>query len=384
MKIAQIVSTFSPYTGGMGQAAYDLSLELTRRGYEVTVFTPRYLKNSKLIDSPLQIKYLKPLISYGNAAWVPQLAWQLSKFNIIHLHYPFFGGQEAVWLAKKLNPKLKLVITYQMDVFGGQGLKAIFFRFYQKYLTPLILKSADAVTVSTRDYAENSAIKIIMDTAPAKFLELPNGVDTGRFKPRQKNETLLTRHKLNQQDKIILFVGGLDTAHYFKGLDYLLRALVPLNDQRIKALIVGDGDLRVNYKQQATELGIASRVIFVGRVSAGELPYYHSLADVLVLPSIDSSESFGIVLVEAMASGKPVIASSLPGVRQVVDDGVTGLLVRPKDSVALSKALVELLTNRELAGKLGTAGFKKVEEYYDWRVIGAKCEELYAALTTGT
>ena len=391
MRVAQIVSTFPPYYGGIGNVAYATSLELTRRGYQVTVFTPLYQRTTSSADLSdkarseaegatadlfFNVKRLRPLIAYGNAAFTPQLAWQLRNFDVIHLHYPFFGGAEMVALGRRLAPKAKLVITYHMDV-TGFGLQRKFFAWHQKYVMPKIINAADLVIGTSLDYLKHSALQPLLARQPNKFMAIPNGVDTEVFTPGEPSSTLRQRHFLTSNDYVVLFVGGLDRAHYFKGVDYLLRALVPL-DAHVKCVIVGSGNLETEYLRQTEELGLTDRVIFAGRVSNVELPLYYQLADVVVLPSIDASEAFGITLIEGMAAAKPVIASALPGVRTVVDDGVNGFLVKQQDSVGLSKTIIEVLSDPQLMTRLGQAGRRKAEEEYDWRVIGARLEEAYA------
>ncbi|PIS05160.1 MAG: hypothetical protein COT81_02355, partial [Candidatus Buchananbacteria bacterium CG10_big_fil_rev_8_21_14_0_10_42_9] len=150
MKIAQIVSTFPPYHGGMGNTAYNFSKYLAKLGHDVTVITPTTAKK----DNPAEFKieYLKPLFSFGNAGFLPQLFWRLSEYDIIHLHYPFFGGTEAVLFFKKFkNPKAKLVLQYHMDVVAS-GFKSCFFKIYNKIVRPQIIEIADLIICSSFDY----------------------------------------------------------------------------------------------------------------------------------------------------------------------------------------------------------------------------------------
>jgi glycosyltransferase involved in cell wall biosynthesis len=169
----------------------------------------------------------------------------------------------------------------------------------------------------------------------------------------------------------VLFVGALDRAHYFKGMPILLAALARLQqDPHVRLLVVGDGDLRPAYQRQAQTLGVGDRVVFCGRVSDRELPAHYRLADLLVLPSTTMGEAFGLVLLEAMASGKPVIASNLPGVRSVVSDGVDGLLFKPGDVRDLAERIDTLLADPQRRQRMGERGRVKVEEKYAWpRVI---------------
>ena len=127
MRIASITCVFPPYKGGIGNAALANAEELKKRNAEIVVFTPRAFLRDKKIPTLIRVKKLFPIFKYGNAAILIQLAWQLKSFDIIHLHYPFFGSAEIIWLLKKFNKtKAKLIITYHMDVIGSGSLKKFF------------------------------------------------------------------------------------------------------------------------------------------------------------------------------------------------------------------------------------------------------------------
>jgi glycosyltransferase involved in cell wall biosynthesis len=377
MKIAQVVSTFPPYRGGMGNVAYYFTDELVKLGHKITVFTP--FQKESLKEVSFEIKYSKPFLKFGNAALVPQLIFCLSGFDIIHLHWPFFGGAEFVWLAKKIKKHYpKLVIQYHMDVVASRW-KGKIFKIYNKVLRAKILKAADLVICSSYDYINHSEVKKIYEVNKDRWLEIPFGVDQKKFKPLPKKAELLEKYKILPPEKIILFVGGLDKAHYFKGVSVLLEAfnLVIKDISDVKLLIVGEGDLKKKYQNLAAELKIGNKVVFAGRISNEELPNHYNLAEVVVLSSIDHSEAFGLVLLEAMACAKPIIASDLAGVRTLIEVGVNGFLAKAGDASDLAEKIKKILTEQELASFFGQAGRKKVEEVYNWEKVGKKLEEAY-------
>jgi glycosyltransferase involved in cell wall biosynthesis len=207
-------------------------------------------------------------------------------------------------------------------------------------------------------------------------VEIPCGVNHLLFKPRPKDKELMKTHDLYGK-KVILFVGGLDKAHYFKGINILIQAMQKFSDgDKVRCVIVGDGELKSTYQGLADSLGLGKKIIFTGYTKDNMLPKYYNLADMLVLPSVDKSEAFGIVALEAMSSGVPVIASDLPGVRSVVDKKETGLLVKPGSVDNLVDMIEYLLKNPQEAKEYGQNGRKKVLEKYTWDSIGYKLDNV--------
>lgn len=370
MKIAHVVCVYSPYKGGIGNVCRSMVKGLRGLGHEVKVFTPNYNGGNIESDGVLRLRTFGKL---GNGAFIPSVIFKLKEFDIIHLHYPFFGGVEPVWLFKLLNKKKRLIIHYHMDVFSlGLGVKIL--SIPSKLISGSLFYLSDAITCASRDYIKNSSIKDIYKDNKNKFFEIPFGVDIERFYPninRGPNKT-----------KKILFVGGLDRAHYFKGFNILFNALILVGKKRTDWVlqIVGSGDLKKHYEELAKKLEIKERIIFLGDVSDDDLPNVYRDSDFLVLPSINSNEAFGLVLLEAMASGLPVIASSLPGVRSVFSDGKEGFLVAPNNKNDLEDRIIKILENNELAEKMGTAGRRLAEKKYDQRVVIKNLENLYESL----
>jgi glycosyltransferase involved in cell wall biosynthesis len=173
---------------------------------------------------------------------------------------------------------------------------------------------------------------------------------------------------------LVLFVGGLDSAHYFKGVSVLIDALAYLDG--VHAMIVGDGDLRASYEAQAQTVA-KGRVHFAGKVPLGELIALYQAATVTVLPSTTQGEAFGMVLIESMACGTPVVASDLPGVRTVVNNGVDGLLVAAGDATRLAGALAHFTDDTTTTRTMGEKGRAKVSRHYAWPHIGDRLEQLY-------
>lgn len=378
MKIAHIVSTFPPYRGGMGNVAYHMADRLSSLGHEVTVFTPKYGFKDEDVISIFKVHKLLPQLKLGNSALVLHLFYHLiaKKFDVIHLHYPFMGAYLASILTKLFRrKKTRFVLHYHMDLVG-KGWRKVVYSIYNKIFLGWMVKVADAVLMTSRDYLEHSIIYEHYPKYQNKFQILPNGVDIAHFKPMPKSFTLSA--KLNPENKkIILFVGALDSSHYFKGVNYLIKAVQLLTRDDFKLIIVGEGDLRPVYEDMVDSFDLAGKVLFTGFVPDEVLVKYYSLCDIFVLPSVDKSEAFGMVLLEAMAFAKPVIASDLPGVREVVERNISGVLCKPKQADQLADKIKAFLEHPKQCLEYGEAGRKTVEEKYSWIKVVDRLKKIY-------
>lgn len=345
MKIAIITPVYPPYRGGIGRVA-ELEVEwLKKQGHEVEVFSN---ENS--------------LLKIGNAGWAPQLLAKYNDFDVVHLHYPFFGAIEYM-----RKPRAgRFIVTYHMDTIDS-GFKGILFKLYTAIIMPRVLRLADRIMVSSFDYLKQSAAASLFLKNHSKFYEVPFGVDEHKFYPDAQKNNSKTR---------LLFVGGLDSAHYFKGLHVLLNALALMDTRDFELLIVGDGNLRKMYEETVERLNLKSVVTFLGAVSDEDLPKVYREADIFVFPSVDASEAFGLVVLEAMASGLPVIASNLPGVRTLVREGETGLLFTRGNVQELKQALLKLLEDKNLREQFGRRARLVVNEQYSLELFERRMNEI--------
>jgi phosphatidyl-myo-inositol alpha-mannosyltransferase len=227
-----------------------------------------------------------------------------------------------------------------------------------------------AVSPSAQHYAA-AALRMPLGS----FRVLPNGVDDTAFATAEPLPELIDPGR-----PLILFVGRLEPR---KGVDVLMRAFLRLraSTPRVRLCVVGEGPGRERY-QQMIPPSIRPDAQFVGAVDQAELPRYHASADVFVSPAV-GGESFGVVLLEAMAAGLPVVASDIPGYRTVLKDGRQGRLVPPNDAFALAEAVATLLENEKLRLAMGAEGRQTAAEYA-WPVIGRRIESVYRAVRERT
>lgn len=369
MKIAIVTATYPPYRGGIGSAAQGEAMALAALGHEVTVLTLARGAGAIAMEKMpgLRVERMSPTLAWGNAGWCPDLPERLKAQDVVILHYPFFGGAEPIghWRAFSSGPKL--VLRYDMDVRGQGWLKACF-DLHRSYWLPLILGAADRVVVSSMDYAQTGDLAGRLKALGDRLMALPYGVDMERFRPIPG---------INRRNQL-LFVGGLDHAHYFKGVDNLLMAVAPLleEDSARRLVLVGNGERVEALRALCSQLGMASQVEFKTGCGDAELSRLYGESLVTVLPSTDRSESFGIVLAESLACGTPVLASNLPGIRVVFQDGTHGHLVGKGSSDAEPYVMAELAERlrwclehpAELAA-MGARGPAWVQERFDWKAI---------------
>lgn len=373
MRVAHIAPVFPPYRGGMGAVAFHQARALAAAGAAVTVVTPRG-KVPRARPAGVTVEEWPALLARGNAACLPQVLWRLRGFDVVHLHYPFFGTAELL-AARRLAGGPRLVLQYQMDVVGVHW-KARLFHWHRRTALPFILRMADALVVTSYDYAASSFLAADLAALEAKLVAIPGGVDLGAFSPAGGRSAARAALGLAERPTVF-FLARLDRAHYFKGLHVLIDALSLIPEA---ALVVGgDGEWRAQYEAQA-RARLGDRAHFVGDVPDAVLPAYFRAADALALPSIDRTEAFGLVLLEALACGTPVVASRLPGVRTLVDEGRTGYLVTPGDPLELAQALTRCLHESALLAPNAVAF---VRDRFSWEAIAAELLALYQRLLAG-
>jgi rhamnosyl/mannosyltransferase len=385
MKIAQIVCVYPPYPGGIGQSAKRFG-EILASEHEVKTFTLRPAE--EFIEERADVKYLKPILRVGHGGLPFSLLFLLPKFDCIYLHYPFFGASEIVWLYLLFHPNTKLVIHYHMDTAD--------LAWYLKPLTWLsamtkisLFKKADTIISGSLDYIDNSQISEFAKKYPEKFREVPFGLDTDLFSPKlpehdtgmiAKTKAIVnyvTKAFIKRGQVNLLFVGGLDSAHYFKGLPVLFEALSKVTKKHWRLNIVGTGNLTESYKQQVDTLGFTNQVKFLGRLDETALIKTYQDSDIFILPSINRHEAFGLVLTEAMACGIPVIASYLPGVRKVFRDGFDGLQVDPGDASNLAEVIDELIGNENRRLTMGKSARSYAVAKYSWDKVSDKLKRAF-------
>lgn len=298
------------------------------------------------------------------------------EIDIAHAHYNMpYSDYSALRYSKR--KKVPFVVTYHADAqdSGGNFVRNLAQKIYNRSLLKNVLNGADVIIATSNSYIDES--KFLGDYRD-KIEVIPNGINLEEFNIKHGKAECRNKLDLPCDKKIILFFGNIVA---YKGPHILLKAFLKVKSQfkDVKLVFAGRGEMQEELKKLAADLGVKDDIIFTGYVDEKLKPFYYRSADIFCLPSITMAEAFGIVNLEAMACGVPVISSKLGGIPDVVIDKKTGLLVKPEDEEALAESIIFLLENEDISQKMGKNGKKKVEEY-SWRKIAEKTQEIYERL----
>jgi rhamnosyl/mannosyltransferase len=269
-------------------------------------------------------------------------------------------------LASELLPRsVKRVIGWHSDIVRQQGLLKLY-----RPLLDRSLRGADAIIAATPAHISSSEqLSPVRDSA--RLHVVPYGFDLSRFRDRPP---LADEIRRRHGGALLLFALGRHV--YYKGFGFLIRALASVPQAALA--LGGQGPLTAELQRVAREAGVADRVHFIGRVPDQDLPAWYHACDVFCLPSVEPAEAFGIVQVEAMACGRPVLCCQLDnGVNWVNRDGVTGLAVPPADVSALAAALERLRGDASLRARLGEAGRRRAFDVFSAEAMARSTLAIY-------
>jgi D-inositol-3-phosphate glycosyltransferase len=393
-------------TGGMNVYVRELAKNLGSFGIHVDVFTrsqdehvPHVLHDlgygNRVVHVPAGPEVPLPKKELANylpdfAAGIQRFAEEKNlKYDLIHSHYWMSGIAALTLKANWSVPVVQMFHTLGLmknrvarspDEVEGS---------YRVDGERKVIQFADRLVVATP--AEQSQLEFLYRTDTRKMVTIPPGVDTSHFYPIPADEAKAVIG-VPPKDRLLLFVGRIEP---LKGIETLIRAMAYVNENKLLvdcpecphylAVIGGDPNLTnqdmsgemARLQKLCQELGIGDTVIFLGKRSQDSLPYYYSAADVVIVPS--HYESFGMVALEAMACGTPVVASQVGGLAFLVQDGVTGYVVPDDDPAALGDRLAQLILNPDLRQKLGEQATYYAQDY-SWENITSRMKTLYTGL----
>ncbi len=338
LRVLHVGKFYPPYKGGM-ETHLETLCRLLRSEVDLRVVVANTDRQrvDEVIDG-VSVTRLGTRINLGAAPYTPGLSRFIREAaaDIVHLHFPH---PTAVLSYLASRHRGRLVVTYHSDIVRQRVLGLAF----RPILHAALARASSIICTSPAYIASSSVLR----AHSARCRVLPFSIETERFANADPDAVRIIRAQYG--DRVVLAVGRLVS---YKGFEHLIRAM---RDISAHLVLVGDGPLGSSLEGLARACGVAERVTFLERVNDVN-PYYHA-ADVFALPSVARSEAFGLVQLEAMAAGLPVVNTNLPsGVPYVSPHNVTGLTVAPRDSGALAGAINRLLDDAALRGRLGDAG----------------------------
>lgn len=381
MHILQTPVRFHPHIGGVETYVHDLSKKLIELGHDVSVVCAKVnpeTDSHEQIDG-IDVHRLSSIGSIANTNLtpsLPKLLYQKAQAaDIIHTHLPTPWSADLSTLVGAITGT-PVVLTYHNDIIG-EGFADYVAKLYNQTMLKVTLQLVDTVVVTQPAYCDNS---LHLGPYQDKIEVVHNGVDVNRFRPVTIDNPERSRLGFDTNRSNVFFLSVLDGHHGYKGLDVLLEAISILGDRSgtiPHLLIGGDGEARAQYEQQAKILDIEDHVTFLGYVEDDDLVAYYSEADLFALPSLSSDqEGFGLVLLEALAAGTPVVTTDVVGISDAVQNNDIGDIVSRNDPEKLAATIEQLLSSEFDPDE---ARALCVDEY-SWKSSAEEVEQIYFEL----
>jgi rhamnosyl/mannosyltransferase len=361
MKIMIITPYFYPKIGGLENYVLNVAIGLQKRDHEVIIVTSNEGGNVRVEEKiqKLRVVRLPRLIKLFNTPIHPAWYFQLrsliksEKPNIINAHSPVPGLSDLAFFARG---NTKFIMTYHSGSMKKKESKIIdlLLGLYEKTILRNTIIKSDAVVAIYPEF-----VKAIICPKKRNLYNIFPGVNIDLFKPAKA---------IKNNNRTVIYVGRIEKSSGWKGIGTLLHAMKKVTeyDPEAKIRLIGTGDAVEKYKRLAKQLGIAKNVEFAGALRGSALVKAYQTARLLVLASETEAESFGMVLIEAMSCGIPVIATKMGGMPRVVELTGGGLLVEPSNSASLSEGIIKLFEDKNLYNQLAKNGRENVPRYYSW------------------
>ena len=372
MHCLQLTKFYPPVRGGIETIAFELASGLIERGHSVDVLC----SNNKLCTVQEMGErgehvtrtgaLLKVLSTSISPRMIIELVRRRSKYQIIHVQFPDPMAVLALLIAR---PQAKIIIHWQSDIVNQRKTLKLFAPLQQ-----LILKRASTIVCTSKAYATHSKW---LSPFANKVRVIPLGIG----EPEAPSASVLEKIKDRYAGRKIVFSLGRMTE--YKGFNVLIQAAAFLPDDVI-ILVGGGGSLLTHYRRDVVSLSLQDRVDFLGELTSDEAAGLLHACDVFCLPSVNKAEAFGIVLLEAMAAGKPIVTTNIPGsgVPWVNRHMVSGINVPPGDANALALAIMKLLSDQKLYASLAVGGRARYLKTFTATKMVERVERLYKEISS--
>jgi glycosyltransferase involved in cell wall biosynthesis len=374
MRILQLTKHYPPHTGGIETVTFDLTTGLNNKGFHCDVlccnkinkttieynhgfFIERAAQKVKIFSTSISTLMIKRVKEIGNS------------YDIIHVHFPDPLTALALFIA---NPKAKIVVHWHSDIIRQKTLLILY-----KPLQNWVLKKASAIIATSKNYANNSAqLKPFLK----KIKIVPIGISPSI---NLADISITNDIKIKYDKKKIIFAMG--RLVYYKGFEHLIKAANLITPNAI-IVIGGNGHLMPHLKKLVKELNVQHKVDIIGHIPYSSIHSYFNACDIFCLPATEKSEAFGVVLLEAMQFGKPLITTNIKesGICWVNQDNETGYNVPPKDSEKIASSINELLSNKEKYKTFSQNCINRFETYFKSEKMVDATVEIYNNILNST
>ncbi len=376
LRVLQLSKFFPPVEGGIESTVATLCRGLRAQGVAVDVLCAATTARTQVERLPdgtrvTRAASLGRLLSTSMApALLGALPAALRGSDLLHVHMP---DPMAALAVRTCHPRQPLLLHWHSDVVRQRGAMRLY-----APLQRWLLQRADAVIATSQPYADASPA---LAQVRAKVHVIPIGIDEP---PAHDPAVRDAAAAIAERTRGLRVVFALGRSTYYKGFPVLVQAAAALPPD-VRVVIGGDGPDLPALRRQVAEAGLQARVWLPGRLSDAEVHAWHARAEVFCLPSVARSEAFGVAMVEALAAGRPVVATQLAGsgVPWVNLHGQTGLNVPPGDAPALAGALCTILDNSALRDRFGRAARQRFEQEFRAETMVRRTLDLYRALTAG-
>lgn len=377
-KIVVVASYFYPKVGGLETIAYTTAKMLQDSGeYAVSIISSNYDGKGYRKDTVNGMTIHRLPITFRlsntpiNLRWAKMIGkiFDEEKPDLVHTHSPVpFMADVAAAVAHKR--KIPLVVTYHSgSMRKGSFILDLIIGVYESYFLKKLFQRANAIVAVAKNF-----VPVVFPQFVDKTFFISTGVDLARFKATP----------VPVEEKVA-FVGRIELSSQWKGIEYLIKAMSLVIKKRPQATVtlIGGGDALALYRRQAETLGISDHLFTPGPQYNSDLIKAYQDMSMMVLPSTSDSEAFSVSLVEAMASGRPVIGTNIGGTPQVIEDEKTGLIVPPKNPEALAAAIERVLSDHVFAQQLGDSGALKAQDF-SWEIQTDKYKEVFKKILQGS
>jgi glycosyltransferase involved in cell wall biosynthesis len=372
MRVVMLSNSFPPQIGGIQEHVSNLAQTLARQGHQLKIVTVRRNKSERVRDKFVGLDVVRvPQLNLPKTLTTQYLAITTAlliamrlrgQADVVHYH-TFWPDAFTAFVVNKFVPTVYTAHESRFLLMAEQPRSRRWLKLALRPFQGILAPSTELLEVTRQ-----------LGVSPEKSAFIANAVDARKFRPDVNGETVRARYGVPVDHCLILCPRRLVPKN---GLEFLVESLPSIRRRfsNVSVLIAGDGPERQKLEARVRELGLHDSVIFAGSQNNNALPEFYAAADIVAIPSL--KEATSIAGLEAMASACAVVATNVGGLPEIIEDGVNGMLVPPRDPEALAQAITHLIETPELRKQLGLAARARVEQKFTWEQVASETTRAY-------